>query len=163
MKARILVLALVVIAAFAGNALATPIIGTITAETARGVLAEDLRLRSRFDNGASVKVFTRGAIEVITQRIVAEPGASFGWHSHPGENVNVVFQGTITLFHDEHCTEGTTYEAGSAFSTSPDQIHLAHNPGTVPLILFATYFAPLTTPLQAVRIDQPLPAPGCPV
>jgi len=32
MKARILVLVLVVIAAFAGNALATPIIGTITAE-----------------------------------------------------------------------------------------------------------------------------------
>jgi len=89
MKARILVLVLVVIAAFAGNALATPIIGTITAETARGVLSEDLRLRSRFDNGASVKVFTRGAIEVITQRIVADPGASFGWHSHPGENVNV--------------------------------------------------------------------------
>ncbi len=162
MKVRILLLAVVVSAVFAVNALATPIIGTITAETARGVLGEDLRLKTRFAPGQKVKVFTKGAIEVITQRIVAEPGASFGWHSHPGENVNVVFQGSITLYHDELCTEGITYGPGSAFSTSPDDIHLAHNPGTVQLILFATYFAPLTDPLQAVRIDQPLPAPGCP-
>jgi len=163
MKTRILVLCVIASAALAGNALATPIIGTITAETARGTLAEDLKLKSHYENGGIVQLKTNGPVEVITQRIVASPGSSFGWHSHPGENVNVVFQGTLTLYHDEHCTEGITYGPGSAFSTSPDQIHLAHNAGTEPLVLFATYFAPLTTPLQPVRIDQPLPGIGCPV
>ena len=157
-----IVVGLIVVGAFAGVALATPVIGTITAETARGPLDEAIKVNTGFENGASVKLQTRGPIEVITQRIVADPGSSFGWHSHPGENVNVVFQGTLTLYHDEACTEGTTYETGDAFSTSPDEIHLAHAGAGTQLILFATYFAPITTPLMPVRIDQPLPQVGCP-
>jgi quercetin dioxygenase-like cupin family protein len=163
MKSRILVLALIVIAALGGKAVGTPVIGTITAETARGAFAENLDLKSNFANGARVGIHTKGPIELIAQRIVAEPGSSFGWHSHPGENVNVVLQGTLTLYHDEHCTVAVEYGPGEAFSTSPEEIHLAHNNGTETLILFATYFAPLTSPPQAVRIDQPLPSEGCPV
>lgn len=159
----ILALALTVCVGFAAGALATPVIGSIVAETARGALDEELRVNRHFDNGASVKLHTRGPIEVITQRIAADAGSSFGWHSHPGENVNVVVQGTITLYHDETCTEGTLYEVGDAFSTSPDEIHLAHAGTGSQLVLFATYFAPITTPPLAVRIDQPLPAAGCPV
>ncbi|MGH2546163.1 MAG: cupin domain-containing protein [Actinomycetota bacterium] len=144
-----------------GTAVATPSSGVV-AETARGELAQPLRVFTRFDNGAKVRIKTKGAIEVITQRIVAEPGATFGWHSHPGENVNVVLQGTLTLYHDEHCTEGIDYGPGTSFPTSPDEIHLARNLGTDQLVFFATYFAPNTTPPLPVRIDQPLPAPGCP-
>jgi hypothetical protein len=57
---------------------------------------------------------------------------------------------------------GTEDPAGSAFPTHPDEIHLAKNLGATDLILFATYFAPKTTPPTAVRVDQPLPAAGCP-
>jgi quercetin dioxygenase-like cupin family protein len=144
-----------------GAALATPSSGVV-AETARGELAAPLNVNTRFDNGAKVKIKTKGAIEFITQRIVAEPGATFGWHSHPGENVNVVLQGTLTLYHDENCTEGIDYGPGSSFSTSPDEIHLARNLGSDQLVFFASYFAPKTIPALPVRVDQPLPAPGCP-
>ena len=78
------------------------------------------------------------------------------------ENVNVVAQGTLTLYHDEHCTMGTDYPAGSAFPTHPDETHLAKNLGSVDLIVFATYFAPKTTPPTPVRVDAPLPGAGCP-
>jgi quercetin dioxygenase-like cupin family protein len=99
----------------------------------------------------------------ITQRVVAEPGATFGWHSHPGENVNVVVQGTVTLYHDEDCVNGVAYPAGSAVPPDPDQVHLARNLSeTETLIMFATYFAPKTTPTPAVRVDAPLSAAGCP-
>jgi quercetin dioxygenase-like cupin family protein len=134
----------------------------LTAETARGTFAGPLKVNTKLANGARVKLKTKGAVELISQRIVAQPGATFGWHSHPGENVNVIAQGTLTLYHDEECAVGTEYPAGSAFSTHPDEIHLAKNLGTVDLVLFATYFAPKTTPPTAVRVDQPLPAAGCP-
>lgn len=134
----------------------------LTAETARGMLDQPLKVNTKLANGARVKVQTRGDVEIVTQRIVAQPGATFGWHNHPGENVNVVAQGTLTLYHDEHCTVGISYPAGSAFATHPDEVHLARNLGGTDLVVFATYFAPKTTPPTAVRVDQPLPAPGCP-
>jgi quercetin dioxygenase-like cupin family protein len=145
-------------------ALATPASPppALTAETARGAFAGPLKVNTKLANGARVKLKTKGAVELISQRIVAQPGATFGWHSHPGENVNVIAQGTLTLYHDEECAVGTEYPAGSAFSTHPDEIHLAKNLGTVDLVIFATYFAPKTTPPTAVRVDQPLPAAGCP-
>ncbi len=146
----------------AGSAGATPVIGTIVAENARGGLVEELNVNTRFDNRARVRLKTDGAIEVITQRIEAAPGSSFGWHSHPGENVNVVKQGTLTLYHDEDCTEGTEFGPGTSFATHPSEIHLARNEGTETLVFFATYFAPETNPLLPIRVDQPSPGPGCP-
>jgi quercetin dioxygenase-like cupin family protein len=165
MRPIIVVLTLAAAAVLAGIALATPPSPApiLTAETARGTFAEPLKVNTRLANGARVKLKTKGPVELVTQRVVAQPGATFGWHSHPGENVNVVVQGTLTLYHDEHCTKGVDYPAGSALPTHPDEVHLARNLSeTETLILFATYFAPKTTPPTAVRVDEPLPAPGCP-
>ena len=151
--------------ALAAVALATPPspAPTLTAETARGTFAEELNVNTKLLNDAKVRLKTQGAVELVTQRIVAQPGATFGWHHHPGENVNVVVQGTLTLYHDEDCTNGVAYSAGSAFPTHPDEVHLARNLSeTETLILFATYFAPKTTPPTPVRVDEPLPAAGCP-
>jgi quercetin dioxygenase-like cupin family protein len=150
----------IAVGVLAGTALGTPSSG-VTAETARAPLA-NLKLHGKFDNGAQVKLQTKGGIELITQRIVAAPGATFGWHSHPGENVNVVLRGAITLYHDEACTQGVTYGPGSTFTTSPDQVHLAHNETGEELVLYATYFAPQTSPSLPVRIDQASPGAACP-
>lgn len=151
---------LIAVGVLVSTALGTPSSG-VTAETARAPLAE-LKLHRKFDNGAQVKLQTKGEMELITQRIVATPGATFGWHSHPGENVNVVLRGAITLYHDEACTEGVTYGAGSTFTTSPDEVHLAHNETGEELVVFATYFAPRTSPPLPVRIDHASPGAACP-
>ena len=115
---------------------------------------------TKFDNGGRVKLKVKGSVELISQKITAQPGATFGWHNHPGENFNVIWQGTLTLYHDEACATGIDYAPGSAFSTHPQDIHLAKN--TVDVVFFATYLAPKTTPPTLVRVDQPLPAAGCP-
>jgi quercetin dioxygenase-like cupin family protein len=143
-----------------GSALATPPSGTLTAETARAPLGKT-KINKTFDNGATLKLETTGDLEMIVQKVMAEPGTSFGWHSHPGPNVNVVMQGTLTLYHDDHCTEGMTYGPGTSFKSFPKQIHLARNNGTEPLVLFATYFAARTSPEQPTRIDQPSPGVDC--
>lgn len=163
MRKRIFVIALVVGAVLVGAALATPFFG-ITAETARGDVVTPLKLKENFANGGSVKLKVTGPMEFVVQRLEAAPGASFGWHSHPGENINVMKQGTLTLYHDENCTVGINYGPGAVFTTSPDEIHLARNLSeTETVVLFATYFVPKTTPLQPIRIDQPSPGPSCPL
>ena len=165
MRTLIVVFTLAAAGVLAVVALATPPspAPTLTAETARGTFAEELNVNTKLLNGAKVRLKTHGPVELVTQRIVAQPGATFGWHHHPGENVNVVVQGTLTLYHDEDCTNGVAYPAGSAFPTHPDEVHLARNLSqTETLILFATYFAPKTTPPTPVRVDEPLPAAGCP-
>jgi quercetin dioxygenase-like cupin family protein len=162
MRKRTLVIALAGGAILAGTALGTPASG-VTPDTARGDIVGALKINTTFANGSNVKIKTRGPMEFVVQRLEAAPGATFGWHSHPGENINVVQRGTLTLYHDENCTVGIPYGPTAVFTTSPDQIHLARNNSTTEtLVLFATYFVPKTTPPQAIRIDQPLPAPGCP-
>jgi quercetin dioxygenase-like cupin family protein len=164
MRKLIVVLIAAVGAVATAVALATPPSPApiLTAETARGTFAAPLKVNTKLSNGARVKLKTAGAVELVTQRIVAQPGATFGWHHHPGENVNVVAQGTLTLYHDEACAVPIEYPAGSAFSTHPDQIHLAKNLGPTAVVIFATYFAPKTDPPTPVRVDEPLPAAGCP-
>src|SRR5688572_29439831 len=92
MRTLIVVFTLVAGGVLAAVALATPPspAPTLTAETARGTFAEELNVNTKLANGAHVRLKTKGPVELVTQRIVAQPGATFGWHSHPGENVNVV-------------------------------------------------------------------------
>lgn len=165
MRKRIVILGVVVGAVLVGVgiAIATPFFG-ITPENARGDIATPLKLKEKFANGGSVKLKVTGPMELFVQRLEAAPGASFGWHSHPGENINVIKEGTLTLYHDESCTVGINYGPGAVFTTSPDEIHLARNlSSTDKVVLFATYFIPKTTPAQAIRIDQPNPNPAvCP-
>jgi len=159
MRKRIFVIALVVGGVLVGTALGTMASG-VSADTGRGGIVTPLKLKEQFANGGSVKLKVTGPMDFAVQRIVAVPGATFGWHRHPAENINVVKEGTLTLYHDENCTVGINYGPGAVFTTSPDQIHLARNNGTTDLVLFATYFIPLGEP---IRIDQPNPNPAvCP-
>jgi quercetin dioxygenase-like cupin family protein len=160
--APVLGLALLAAVVVVGVAIATPSSG-VTAETYRGDVQGQLKLFTRFSPGVSARITTKGAFEIVTQKIVAEPGATFGWHYHPGENVNVVAQGTLSLYHAKHCTTEITYPTGSGFSTSPDQVHLARNEGTDTLVIYATYLVPKATPALPLRIDQPSPGPNCPL
>lgn len=163
---RRVTLALIVLAALlgvaVGSALGTGASG-VTAETARGPLVDrQLRAYMKFDDGSKVRLSTKGSIEVAVQRIVAVPGATFGWHSHPGPTVVTVLSGTLSFYHAEDCTHRINYTAGQSFSNLPSEIHLARNEGTVDLVVYASYFVPARTPALPLRIDQPSPGAGCP-
>jgi quercetin dioxygenase-like cupin family protein len=147
----------------AGSALATPVINA-TAQTAMGPLVDrPLAVNWKFDPGTRIKLQTKGEVKVAFQRITIGAGGTLGWHSHPGPTVVTVFQGTLSFYHAEDCTEEIEFPTGTSFSNLPDEIHLARNEGAGDVVLFAVYFVPqsITTPPQ-LRIDQPLPAPGCP-
>lgn len=162
MRAQVLIAGVLTGILIGGVALATPSNGSIVVETVRGDLGEDLNVHTKYANGAKAHLKTKGPIEVITQRVEAAPGSSFGWHSHPGENVNVVQQGTLTLYHAERCTYAIAYGPGTSFATHPDGVHLARNEGSETVVFYATYLAPRTNPLLPTRIDEPSPGAECP-
>jgi quercetin dioxygenase-like cupin family protein len=153
------------LAAAVGTALGTDPSG-VSAETARGPLVDrPLDVSMEFENGtkSEVELKTKGPIEVAVQRIVAVPGATFGWHSHPGPTIVTVLSGTLTFYHAEACTVAIHYGPGQSFSNLPDEIHLARNDGSVDLVVYASYFVPVRTPPVALRIDQPSPGAECPL
>jgi quercetin dioxygenase-like cupin family protein len=152
------------LAAAVGTALGTGSSG-VSAETARGPLVDrPLDVSMEFKNGSKseVELKTKGDIEVAVQRIVAVPGATFGWHSHPGPTIVTVLSGTLSFYHAEDCTVRTAYGPGQSFSNLPDEIHLARNEGSVDLVVYASYFVPVRTPPLGLRIDQPSPGAECP-
>ncbi|MBA2642196.1 MAG: cupin domain-containing protein [Actinobacteria bacterium] len=154
--------AIAVVAFSIGSPLATPSSG-VTAEAVRGPITKNLNIDTTYSNHSRLKLKTSGHAEFIVQRIEATPGATFGWHNHPAESIAIVKQGVLTLYHDEHCNVGTDYGPGGVFTTSPSEIHLAKNlSSTETLVLFAVYIGPKTSPDTPIRVDQPLPAPGCP-
>jgi quercetin dioxygenase-like cupin family protein len=146
-----------------GGALATPVISA-TAETARGPLVDrPLDVNWKFAPGVSVKLQTKGDVEVAYQRITIAPGGTLGWHSHPGPTVVTVFRGTLSFYHAEDCTHEIEFATGTSFSNLPDEIHLARNEGTEDVVVFASYYVPLNTPPVMLRMDQPSPGPTCPM
>ena len=161
-----LLAALALLVTVVGTALGTAPspVTMLFAETARGPLVDRaLDVSMEFENGSKseVELKTKGPIEVAVQRIVAKPGATFGWHSHPGPTIVTVLSGTLTLYHAEHCTEGIDYVQGTSFSNLPHEIHLArNNSGTEELVIFASYFVPSTT--GGLRLGQPSPGGECP-
>ena len=152
------------VAGMFGPASGTPPSG-VTAETARGrVVDRPLNAKVKLGEGKKQKllVTSKGPLEIAVQRVVAKPGATFGWHTHPGLTTVTVASGTLTLYHAENCTHGIDYPAGQSFSNLSREVHLAKNNGSTDLVVFAVYFVPARTPPLELRIDQPSPGANCP-
>ena len=79
-------------------------------------------------------------IDVVT----LEPGASSGWHTHPGPEYSIVKAGAIVLVRDPKC-EPITVTAGQGVFIPDGTSHLAHNDGKEPAELYVTYTVPAGT------------------
>jgi quercetin dioxygenase-like cupin family protein len=83
--------------------------------------------------------------EAIQVRVDFAPGAAFGKHSHPGEEVAYVIEGTL-----EYEIEGkpsVTLKAGDVLFIPAGTVHAARNVGTVNAAELATYIVEKGKPL----------------
>jgi len=89
--------------------------------------------------------------EVVTAVVEFQPGASPGRHTHAGEEVGYVLEGTISLERDGQPSK--TVGAGQSFVIPAGAIHNATNVGTTQARLVATYIVekgkPLATPVSS--------------
>lgn len=86
--------------------------------------------------------------EVIQVRVDFAPGAAFGRHSHPGEEIAYVLEGTL-----EYQLEGqapVTLKAGEALFIPAGTIHAAKNTGSENAAELATYIVEKGKPLLAL-------------
>jgi quercetin dioxygenase-like cupin family protein len=87
--------------------------------------------------------------EVIQVRVDFAPGAAFGMHTHPGEEVAYVLEGTL-----EYQFEGkppVTLKAGEALFIPAGTPHAARNIGSDKAAELATYLVEKGKPLVAVK------------
>jgi quercetin dioxygenase-like cupin family protein len=87
--------------------------------------------------------------EAVTAKVDIPQGVSVGKHTHPGEEVAYVMQGTMQV---EIEGVAKTVKAGEPFLIPAGKVHDAKNIGTGPAQVLATYIVekgkPLATPVK---------------
>ena len=137
--AVVLLLAVVGVAAYAGNVMATPQSGVTTTF-----------VKESFGLGDLYFVHNTFA-----------PGAKSGWHSHPGPSFVTVTQGQITAYDgDDPTCSPKVYTAGQGFVdvASNGHVHLLWNRTAKPA---QTVVVQMIAKGQPRRIDKPSPG-NCP-
>ncbi len=86
--------------------------------------------------------------EAIQVRIDFEPGAAFGEHSHPGEEIIYVLEGTL-----EYTVEGKSVilKAGETLFIPAGTIHAAKNNGAAIGVELATYIVEKGKPVLVMK------------
>ncbi|MFE2727922.1 cupin domain-containing protein [Kitasatospora sp. NPDC059327] len=90
----------------------------------------------------------------VVQTITLPPGASTGWHYHPGRVDVVVLSGTLTRTLRDGRVEVSRAGDSLVEEAGPVHVHVGRNHGTVPVVLIAGYDAPEGGPL-AVPVAEP--------
>lgn len=109
---------------------ATPSSGITQVPVATGVFAPFNVKRTR--ENWEVELKAEGAFTTISyQSSTAIPGATTGWHSHPGPVLITVTAGAVTVYNaeDPTCTP-RVFTAGQGL-IEPETVHILRNEGTV--------------------------------
>lgn len=142
----------------AGSAIATPSFGLTIVQVAKALYG-DFHIKAEKD-GWEAELETKGLSDVVVNNVSLVPGASSGWHSHPGISFVSVTSGEVTLYdaNDPNCSP-IVVTAGFGFVEPGDHVHVVRNEETVNATFTYTAIRPAGS---AGSIDQPRPA-HCPV
>ncbi|HST17776.1 MAG TPA: cupin domain-containing protein [Gaiellaceae bacterium] len=159
-----LLVALGGVAIYAGTVFATPSMGGQTTSTVAKSTFDSLNLSGSqiAMRGSShpsiwlswIKTVGQSDLYVIDNKF--QPGATTGWHSHPGPSIIFVVAGTITNYSsDDPSCSPQVYSAGTGFVDPGGQDeHILRNEGSVVAETVAVQFLPKDA---TRRIDEPDP------
>ena len=82
----------------------------------------------------------KGGTDVLQSDLIFQPGATTGWHIHPGPVVVVVKSGKLTEVHSDGCM--SVHETGSAFFEPPGEVHNVINQTGEVTEVYATFLSP---------------------
>lgn len=87
--------------------------------------------------------------EAVTAKAELPGGVSSGRHTHPGEELGYVLEGSVAIEMDG---QTKTLKAGEAFAIPAGKVHNATNTGTAQATIVSTYIVekgkPLATPAK---------------
>ncbi|HJW99541.1 MAG TPA: hypothetical protein VJ453_05250 [Terriglobales bacterium] len=87
---------------------------------------------------------TKGSSDLYVQSNVWTPGASTGWHTHPGHSLIIVTAGTVTEYEgdDPNC-KPTVHTEGMGFvDRGGEHVHIIRNEGAVEARTIAVQLIP---------------------
>ncbi len=116
------------------------------------VIYGPLNFKAELDD-YELELKTSGNSTGRTVHFVFAPGASTGWHLHPGPAFVMVTAGTVSLYRDPNSPDGV-FGAGQGWVEPPGQVHMAVNEGTEDAELVAFLLIPEGQP---PTIPQPPP------
>lgn len=87
--------------------------------------------------------------ECLQARVEFDPGAAFGRHTHPGEEIIYVLDGELLYQVDGRAD--TTLKAGDVLFIPAGTVHAAKNVGTRKAAELATYFVEKGKPLVVLQ------------
>jgi quercetin dioxygenase-like cupin family protein len=113
------------------------ILGTTSSQAQEGIKRTDLQKSDLSIPGR----------EVVQQMVELQPGVVVDKHTHPGEEVTVLLEGTLLL--EVAGKPAATLRAGQAFTVPPGIVHGVKNTGTGAAKLLATYIVEKGKPLRS--------------
>ena len=130
-----ILLGVLVAAASARAASATPATGVVSIMLARGTIGP-FRSQAR-----GFTIDARTTADVVVARVTLAVGGNTGWHTHAGPVFAVVKAGHLAVTRAQGARGCTTrvYGPGQAFIEAPDMVHIGRNAGATPVVLIATY------------------------
>ena len=140
--------------------------GVVQATAPSGVVGTNLAVGSfgpidakTLTSDWQARIDTKGDSDLYMVQNVFAPGASFGWHSHPGPSLVIVKTGALTLYQaDDPSCSPHVIPAGSGFVDDGHDTHLVRNELSTETVVYVVSLVPQGA---ARRIDEPVPA-NCP-
>ena len=119
----------------------------VLAGAVAGLGAQQAAFKRTVLQQADISVPGREAVTAVGD---FQPGATPGRHTHAGEEIGYILEGTLLLEQDGK--PALTLTAGQAFLIPAGTIHNATNTGSTPARILATYIVekgkPLATPAR---------------
>lgn len=148
---------LLVLAALAAVALASPPMGVTPTLLARGTY-DSFKVRSDSRGPVDFKAKAKDPVDIVVRRHDYAPGSSTGWHTHPGPVFITVLEGEVTFYEydDPTCTP-TVVKAGQGY-VDTGRGHIGRNETGQPAKDVTVIIAPVG---GAFRGELAAPAPNC--
>ena len=128
--------------------LRTVIVGAVVLAAAGVIVAQTPALTRTMVTKADVSVPGR---EAVVARVEIAPGGVAGWHTHPGDEISYIIEGTATLMLAGQPPRQVS--AGEGFVIPAGVVHNARNDGTSATKLVGVYVVekgkPLASPASA--------------
>ncbi|BBX09670.1 cupin domain-containing protein [Mycolicibacterium aichiense] len=104
------------------------------------------------DTETPVSITTDGPATQIVQSLSMAPGATSGWHTHPGTELSVITGGAVALQTAGMCTP-VTYAAGQAVAIPAGVAHRVANESGSRAEVVVTYTLPVAAPVREDAAD----------
>jgi quercetin dioxygenase-like cupin family protein len=93
--------------------------------------------------------------DIVQVRTEIPDGVASGWHTHPGEEVGYIVEGTVRM--EVAGQDALLLHAGDGFLIPPGTPHDAHDLGPGTGVMLSTYIVDPTAPLSSF-VDPPASA-----